>query len=257
MKSFLKKYFLLVANHPFKAAAAVGFICTFPVIIVAFIIVLDIERLDAIKKSMVLVFIAIFLLVSFVNVIVPLMFMTHFFKNGRKIVVIRSENDIAKSTIYQRSIWGKVPHIKIYFPEDWDLNDDSAERNLKLEVIVPVVDRSFAYFTFNVGLIFNGNFCARDLENMISQQQFDRQDADSFNFQYCLQRIIAHRLIIHRALLKDYLLQWEQKIITTKDLEIKLVGMELIPNSLFSNIDKISMQLLNPSVTNKQFIDEN
>ena len=253
MENLLKKYFLFVANNPFRVATWLTLAPAVVILVVFGFVFTDGPIFDFAVKVIVAIAFFGYIFLAAINIIIPLIFITYFAKGDRTIVLIRTKDTLVKSLVYQRPIWGKVPYVKIYFPENWNLNDDSLVRETTLGVIVPVINQSLCYIAFKARFSFGpGDFQARDLEEMIWQQGTAGQYNKDFNFKSCLQKIIARKLGDHRELLRDWLLQWQEKAITIKELENNLLQLKLLPPDLFANIDLIELKLLPPDFTSKK-----
>lgn len=252
MKKLLHRYFVLVADKPFKSAGAISFMLTLPVLIAAIIIITDKAVLDTTERTIVNWSLLIFAFISLLNLIIPKFFVTHFFKNGRQIVLIRPEGDPAKSFIYTKPLWGKFDYIKIYFPEDWDLNDKSVKRELELIVAVPVDSEIAAFLKFPTVLSFGGNFLARDLEEMIKQQNEANRNGKVFSFRLCLQGILVNYLSSNKDWVFTDIVKWHNKQMKVMELEAKLAVPDVIFSNLFDNINDMKMRLLTPELTKRK-----
>jgi hypothetical protein len=253
MKNFLKKYFLLVADNPFRIAAWLIFVPAVVILLVLIFIFAGGTVLDAAVNIVVTFAFYGYISLVAVNIIVPLIFITHFPKSDKRLVLIRVDSGLVKSLLYQRPIWGKAPYVKIYFPEDWNLNDESLVREMTLKVVVPVINQSLCYVKFRACFSFGlGGFQASNLEEIIRLQGINRQHDKTFSFQSCLQRIIARKLGDNREVLRDWLLEWREKAITTKELEQKLLQLDLLSQNLFANIDSIELRLFPSDFTTKK-----
>jgi hypothetical protein len=243
MKNFLQGYLLMAAAKPFKTAALTAAVPA----IVLFLVSVYMLGGDF-NQAILLVATVVFLFLWLMNLIVPLFFVTHFYKFKNRIVLIRPGKKPESSLIYQRPLWGNIPHVEITFPDDWDLDDNSAKRTLELGIVFRANSTMIVSLSMEAVLSFCGNFQARDLEEMIRQQGEGANDK-RFNFRSCLQQIISHFLYNQQELIKDDLILWKQKGITTKELEKKWLRPEIIFPALFGNIEKIELHLREPEIT--------
>jgi hypothetical protein len=243
-KNFVKSYFLWAANRPFKAAFVVALVFLLPALGAAKIVVINNDTFNAIEWDIFACFFAIMIAASFVNLIVPIKFMTHFFPDERIIILLRSEN--SSSRIYNKAIWGKVPYVKIYFPETWNLKNNSVQREIKLELAIRLDEQNIANLTFLFLLSFNGNFQANDLEGLIKEQKEIDRRKNVCHFQNCLQDLLINRCTKNVGKIIPHLLQCKEQKMATWELTKKLEPLSLFPNNFFMNIEVIEMRLLPP-----------
>jgi hypothetical protein len=242
MKNFLQRYLLMAAAKPFRTAA-------WAVVVPAIVLFLtSVYMLGGEFNQAIMIMAAlVFLVLSLINLIVPLFFATYFYKFKNRIVLIRPGGKPASSMIYQRPLWGNIPHVEITFPDDWDLTDNSAQRTLELVIIFRANSTMIASLSMEVVLSFCGDFQADNLEELIRQQGNDANDK-RFNFRSCLQKIVNRFLYDRRELIKDDLILWQQQSLSTKEFEKKWLRPEIIFSALFDNIEKIELHLREPEI---------
>jgi len=250
IKNATRTYFLVAAYKPVSIALAVV-IALFILLLSIFMFQLFINS-EALKTNLaVIVFYylaTLFFFLWILHVVVAKLWITVFPEKKNRIILLLDEKE---TKVYSSPIWGKVPNIVLDFPDNWDLNDNYLERAINLKIMVPIIDQSLAYLTFKSIFYFNGHFQASDLMEIIKYQRVNGQHTKEFCFQKCLQVIMAQRFSDYKVAIKDWLIRWQKKEMSTKELEKKLLYLNLIPQGLFANVGKIDLRLLPPELINK------
>lgn len=251
MKNLLKKYFLYVAEWPIKRSffIAVGLFIILSIIraFLSGVPGLSFSAEQAYKFSLIA-----FVVLLAINTIIPAIFVTYFFSDQfsdcHRLVLLRRSGYPPPSFIYSRPIWGKIPYAEIIFPENWDLQEPVQKQTLDLGVILRISSKQLAFLTFQTTISFNGLFQAGDLEELIRQQGPNSSHKTKFYFQKCLQEIVSRYLSDRRELITEDLIKWQNREMTTKDLEKKWIDSEIIFQGIFNNIENWKMKLLAPEI---------
>jgi hypothetical protein len=245
MKKFFQKYFLKVADRPFKSAFWTA-VLLFAVLLIARAILGGVPAFSFSADMAFFISVYAFLFFVALNLIVPAIFITFFYPEKRRIVITKFTEDYW--TNYSRPVWGKIPYVEIIFPIDWDITDDIVSRQLKLEIIFKINSKTLAFLNIKTTFYFSGNFQAADLAEMIRQQGNGAKGKNRVDFKSCLQVIVSHFLSDRWELIRDDLISWQQKTITTRELKDKWFTPEIIFQNLFVNVYKIEMSLAPPEI---------
>ena len=247
MKELFQRYFLAVADRPFKSAFWTA-VLLFIVLNIARVTLSGIPAFSFSADTTLVISFYVLLFFAALNLIVPAIFITFFYPEKRRIAITKIDESLERWANYYRPVWGKIPYVEIIFPEGWDITDDIASRQLDLEIIFKINSKTLAFLNIKTKFYFSGNFQAADLAEMIRQQGNSAKGKTQIHFKNCLQVIVSRFLVDRWELIKDDLLSWQQKKITVKELESKWCKPEIIFQNLFCNVDKIEMNLATPEI---------
>ncbi len=243
MKKFLKSYFLYAAKQPFGAAAWVVVIIVIAMLVFYLIFGLGLEAFKSSGISLPGAIVTTIIL-GLLNLIIVEIFITNFWKNESLIVLLRPGEDRSKSFKYSKPLWGKIPHVKILFPDDWDVNDHSGFRALRFSMEMPFKERA-ATIGLEFRFLLCGPFQAQDLEEMIRRQELDSQNEKKYYFRLCLRDILEKRLNDSSDVIHGQLMAWSNKKIKTREIEEILIKLSNdVFSNLFSNVYQADVKLL-------------
>lgn len=245
--NLLKRYFLYVAEQPLKRAFGIAAVL-FIIFSLVRAFINGVPALSFSYDQIFNIFLIAFAILAAINIIVPAIFITYFFKDNRRAVLVRILGDAELSSIYHRPSWGKNPYAEIIFPEGWDVCESVQVQEFDLGVIFRISSRQLAFITVKNVLILNGTFQAPNLEELIRQQGPNGSKNKKFYFRKCLQEILCRYLSDRRELIKEDLVRWQNKVMTTKELEQKWIKPDIIFQGIFNNVEDWEMKLLAPEI---------
>ena len=134
----MKKYFLLVANHPVLSGiyVALGGFAVWAIIILTSE---PISRNGLTSPGMVSSLILGFL-VAVINTAVVKKYITKFPFNKKQMVIIKRHGEYE---VYKKPVWGKWPAKTILLPDGWNYLGEDMESNLAYEISLPLIVRNF------------------------------------------------------------------------------------------------------------------
>lgn len=247
MEKLSQKYFLKVADRPFKSAFWTA-VLLFAALLIARAILGGVPAFSFSADTALVISFYALLFFAALNLIVPAVFITFFYPEKRRIVITKIDDSLDRWVNYFRPIWGKVPYVEIIFPIDWGVADDITKSQLELEIIFKINSKTLAFLNIKTTFYFSGNFQAADLAEMIRQQGNGAKGKNRVHFKRCLQVIVGRFLSDRRELIRDDLMSWQQKAMTTRELKDKWFTPEIIFQNLFVNVYNIEMSLAPPEI---------
>lgn len=251
IRNLLKNYFLFVTGKPREATLIM---MIFPMILAALLASFLLK--DSPNRAELTPLIInwglkyeVFILV--LNFIIPSFFVTYFYSFKNRLILIRPNDNPEESEIYQRPLWGKIPHVEIGFPEGIIIKKDGAKRELELELLVLQEPKKIVLLTFVIKFDFSGAILACDLESLIRWQNRRLQNNTVFYFENLLQNILHRSLLDKHGTVRSDVLKWQAGDIQTKDLAEKWSDVGDSFYKFFTNLEKVESELKSIDVINR------